>query len=256
MNPASQRPNEMILNGTFTRTKWRRLKSALACLTMITLLQGCSDPGAALSSPPNDAIVYVIKRGWHTEVGLAVEDIAGPLATVARPYPGARFMTFGFGERQFLTSRVTNIGTMIGALLPSQSALLMTVLKATPQQAFGSEAVVPLRISEDGQQRLVNAIWRELELSTSGDPVTLAAGPYPGSEFFAARHTYDGLYTCNTWTAETLRVSGLPIPAAGVLFAGQVMGPVRWIKAKQQAAASEASLSREVSPDDRRTLGE
>jgi hypothetical protein len=236
------------------RASWRMLGYVVACLTLIPLLQGCSEPRSAPPPSPNEAIVYVIQRDWHTEVGFAVEGITGPLAVVARPYPGARFLTFGFGERQFLTSRITDIGTMIGALLPSRSALLMTVLKVTPQQAFGSEAVVPLRISKVGQQQLVNAVWRELERSTSGDPVTLAEGPYPGSEFLAARHTYDGLYTCNTWTAETLRVSGLPVPATGVLFAGQVMGAVRWIEAKQRAAASKARLSDELSPNDRRTL--
>ncbi len=58
-------------------------------------------------------------------------------------------------------------------------------------------------------------------------------GPYPGSVFYAARGTYDAFDTCNTWTAEMLHAGGLPMPTAGVLFAGQAMGMARRIGAQQ-----------------------
>jgi hypothetical protein len=51
--------------------------------------------------------------------------------------------------------------------------------------------------------------------------------------FYAARDTYDALHTCNTWTAETLRAGGLPVPSAGVLFVGQVLGPARAVARRQ-----------------------
>jgi hypothetical protein len=64
----------------------------------------------------------------------------------------------------------------------------------------------------------------------------LADGHYPGSVFYAARDTYDGLFTCNTWAADTLRTGGLPMPAAGVLFAGQVMSAANRISARQASS--------------------
>ena len=82
-------------------------------------------------------MVYVIRREWHTDIGLPVEEIAGPLAILEKPFPGVRFLTFGFGERQFLVNHEKSFVAMLGALLPSQSALLMTALAATPEQAFG-----------------------------------------------------------------------------------------------------------------------
>ena len=124
---------------------------------------------------------------------------------------------------------------MLSALLPSQSALLMTALSATPERAFGHKNVVVLHVSRAGLDRIEAAIWREFERSAADEPILLADGPYPGSVFYAARDTYWGLYTCNTWTAETLREGGLPIPAAGVLFAGQVFGTATWISRQQQA---------------------
>jgi hypothetical protein len=125
---------------------------------------------------------------------------------------------------------------MLKALLPSRSAVLLTALKAGPAAAFGPHNVVALHVSPAGLAAIEDGIWREFELSGSGDPVRLAEGPYPGSDFYAAVDTYYGLFTCNTWTAETLHAGGLPIPVTGVLFSGQVMGPARWIGARQASS--------------------
>jgi uncharacterized protein (TIGR02117 family) len=191
----------------------------------------CSTPRPAAA--PAEAVVYLIGRGWHTDIGLPVEEIIGPLAIMEERFPGVRFLTFGFGERQFLVNRKTNIGTMLGALLPSQSALLMTALKASPEAAFGSSNVVVLYVSHTGLDRIEARIWGEFERSAGAAPGVLADGPYPGSEFYAARDTYDGFFTCNTWTADTLRAGGIAMPTMGVLFADQVMGMARWISAHQ-----------------------
>jgi uncharacterized protein (TIGR02117 family) len=184
-------------------------------------------------NPPNDAFIYVIERGWHTDIGLPVEEISGPLAVLERSFPGVRFLTFGFGERQFLVTRQASLRAMLVALLPSSSALLMTALGTTPEVAFGQRDVVVLRISRAGLEQMEARIWREIEQSPAGDPIRLADGPYPGSVFYAARDTYDGLYTCNTWTAAMMRSAGLPMTTTGVLFSGQVMGMARWIGAQQ-----------------------
>lgn len=207
---------------------------AAVCLALSLMIAACSVP--ASPPQPDEAVVYVIKRSWHTDVGLPVEEISGPLASLEGAFPGVRFLTFGFGERQFLVNRKRTFGAMLSALLPSRSALLMTALRTTPQTAFGQPNVVVLHLSHAGLERIEASVWRELELSPAGAPVLLAEGPYPGSVFYAARDTYDGLFTCNTWTAEALRAGGLAVPATGVLFAGQVMGMARWLSARHTAS--------------------
>lgn len=202
-----------------------------ACVALTLLAAGCAAP--AIVPPPGDAAIYVIQRDWHTDIGVPTEAIHGPLAQLEDRFPGVRFLTFGFGERQFVVERRQDFGSMLSALLPSPSAVLMTALKAPPQAAFGAANVVELHVSPAERDRIVTAIWSELELSAAGQPALLAEGPYLGSVYYAARQTYDGLFTCNTWTAETLRAGGLPVPADGVLFAGQVMGAARWIGARQ-----------------------
>ncbi|HEX4368290.1 MAG TPA: DUF2459 domain-containing protein [Rhodopila sp.] len=206
-----------------------RRRLAALCLALLTA--ACTTPAPV--EPPGAAIIYVIDRGWHTDVALPVEEIAGPLASLEAEFPGVRVLTFGFGERQFLVTRQKNLGAMLNALLPSRSALLMTALNTSPQAAFGASNVVTLHVSQAGLDRIEASIWREFERSAAGNPVLLANGPYPGSVFYAAHDTYDGFNTCNTWTADTLRTGGVSVPVAGVLFSGQVMGPVRWIEAHQ-----------------------
>jgi uncharacterized protein (TIGR02117 family) len=183
--------------------------------------------------PPGPAIVYVIDRGWHTDVGLPVNEMHGPLAWLDSGETGARFFTFGFGERQFLMSRQADLGEMLSALLPSESALLVTGLVATPQVAFGTEHVVVLHVSAEGAARIEAAIWHELETPAANTARLLANGPYGGSAFYAARGTYDAFNTCNTWTAAILHAGGLPVSTAGVLFSGQVMSMARAIAARQ-----------------------
>lgn len=212
------------------RSRWLKVLAVLVAAT-----SGCS----AVSMPrtEGETVVYVIQRDWHTDIALPVDNVTGPMTLLKGDFPGVRYLSFGFGERQFLVNRKTDFMTMLRALLPSQSALLMTALLGTPQQAFGDEQVVTLAVSRAGFDRILAAIWREFEHQPGGRVVRLGDGPYPGSVYYAGRDTYDASFTCNTWTAETLRAGGLPIASFGVLFAGQVMGMVRWVGTQQSAAA-------------------
>jgi hypothetical protein len=208
---------------------------ACARLLLGLLLGACtpSIPAIAPLAPADNVIVYVIERSWHSDIGLPVEEIGGPLAGLEQGFPGVQVLTFGFGERQFLLARQATFGGTLSAMLPSRSALLMTALATAPAAAFGAEHVVVLHISREGLARIEAAIWQELEKSATGEPVLLADGPYPGSVYYASRGTYDAFDTCNTWTADLLHAGGLPMPTAGVLFVGQVMGAARSISAQQ-----------------------
>lgn len=210
----------------------RVTRVALAWLAGAFLLCSCASPVGQVG-PPGNAVVYVIDRGWHTDIGLPGSEVAGPLAMLEQRFPGVRFLTFGFGERQFLLSRQPTVGGMLSALLPSRSALLMTALGASPDAAFGARHVVVLYVTGAGLAGIEAAVWQELEKSPNGAPLLLADGPYPGSVFYAARGTYDAFDTCNTWTAAMLHAGGLPVATSGVLFSGQVMGIARAIAARQ-----------------------
>jgi hypothetical protein len=187
---------------------------------------GCS----TVSTPPRApqaAISFVIDRGWHTDIGIGVEDMHGPLTTFEQTFPGVRYLVFGFGDRAYLLARHRMLLDTVGALFPGPGAILVTALRAPPADAFGAEHVVPLPLSRAQLDRLTGFIWDDLQKDPRGLPLMIADGPYPGSLFYASSATYDLAYTCNTWTADALHVAGLPISSDGVVFASQLMRRVR-----------------------------
>jgi uncharacterized protein (TIGR02117 family) len=200
-------------------------------------LAACTAPDPAVSASsavPRDAVIYVIGRGWHTDIGLPVSEIASPLKALAEPVPGVRYLTFGFGDRTYLLNRDVTVFSMLTALLPGRGALLVTALRATPAQAFGTAHVVTLHVTRTDRTRLEQRLWQEFRLLSSEAPVVVSDGPYPGSLFYAASAPYSGVYTCNTWTAAMIQTAGLPMPTGGLVFASQVMGMARWIATQQE----------------------
>jgi len=194
-------------------------------------LVGC----ASLPAPPQDAPVAsiaVVERGWHTDVCLRYEDAGAPVQALARGFDGARYLCFGFGERQFVMARRGGLLAMLSALLPSRAALLMTVLNAPPDAAFGQPSVVALQVGRSGLGGLQRYLRDSVQDTAGGEPVRLGEGPYPGSLFFAATGTYDAFFTCNTWTAGALQAAALPVDA-NTLFSGALMRQARELSRRQ-----------------------
>lgn len=208
---------------------------AWPCVAALALAACSTVPVQSLPGPAASSIT-VARRGWHTDVCVRSED-AGTLSEALAPeFEGARFLCFGFGERQFVLTRTHNPLTALRALFPSQSAVLMTVLRASPAAAFGRSSVTTLAVNRAGLDGLQSFLRQSIEHDASGVPLRLGEGPYPGSEFFAATGTYDAFYTCNAWTADALRSAGLPVGGA-VLFSGDLIYRVRHLPAAAQPPA-------------------
>jgi hypothetical protein len=105
--------------------------------------------------------------------------------------------------------------------------MLVVPLAVSPAAFAGAADTVPVPISRDGAKRLSQFLWDGLAKDRHGAPRDIGAGPYPQSVFYAATGTYDLSHTCNTWTAEALRIAGVPVTAAGVVLAGQLLDQLR-----------------------------
>ena len=101
--------------------------------------------------------------------------------------------------------------------------MLVIPLQTPPQAFFGSTNAFVVHVSREGIQRLSQFLWDYLAIDEGGPPRRIGTGPHPQSIFYASAGTYDLGHTCNTWTAEALRVTGLPVSATGVVFAAQVL---------------------------------
>lgn len=202
----------------------------------------------AVSAERAPAIIFVARRKWHIDVGFAVGDLSPELAPLARRFPGARYLFFGFGDKHYLLSKNRHAPTILGALLPGPALILVTALENSPQQAFGRSNV--LEVKATPAQALGAEAFIGRSLVELVEPY--ANGPYDESLYFSATGRYSALYTCNTWAADSLRAAGFRLRSRLVLFAGQLWRQVRKIavpEAPSLAASrstSRASLPLEV----------
>jgi uncharacterized protein (TIGR02117 family) len=172
---------------------------------------------------PSREAIYVISGGWHTEVGLPAEALGGSLRALKRDFPSARYLIFGWGARDYYMAQNFGIGDLLRAAVPGPAVMLVIPLEISPEAFFGASNVFLLHAPPDGTQRLSQFLWEYLVIEENGTPGRIGTSPYPQSVFYASTGTYNLGHTCNTWTAEALRAAGLPVNAAGVVFAGQVL---------------------------------
>jgi hypothetical protein len=185
---------------------------------------------------PDFATIYVLARDWHTDIGIPLEPAIGPFTIFRSIFPGAEFLTFGFGERDFVENDDNGFGDKFQALLPGPGILMVTALPSPPPEGFRADErdlteVIPIRVSQQGYDRLVDFIWQTLQHTPDNRPIKLKDGPFPGRAFYASAAGYWGGYTCNTWTADALDTAGLPIDGNGILFAHQIIDRARAIAA-------------------------
>ncbi|HEY5300760.1 MAG TPA: DUF2459 domain-containing protein [Acetobacteraceae bacterium] len=181
-----------------------------------------SPPACSLGEPATDA-VYVVSRGWHVEIGLATDDLAGPLTVFRDIFPKARALMFGYGKKTFFTARVDTLSEYVLGPFPGSAVIQVTGLAVLPPYAYPTSDVMVLRLPPDGARALSSYIWNDLGKDRAGGPRLVAPGNFPGSVFYAARSSYSLTHTCNTWAADALHAAGLPISGAGVTFSGQTV---------------------------------
>jgi len=195
---------------------------------MIIGLLGACSVAPSRPSPETVAsskIIYVVRRGWHVDVGFAAADLGESLAPLRAQFPGAQYFILGFGDRYYLLSRGKNSADELAALWPGSGLILVTGLTASPQNAFGTAHVVEVPVFPDQMAAAQTFVANAFALR--GDRLSAEApGPYAGSLFFSATLKYSAFYTCNTWAADALRSAGLPV-ASNIQFAGQLWGQVR-----------------------------
>ncbi len=111
--------------------------------------------------------------------------------------------------------------------------VVLTALRAPPDEAFGAGNVVGLAVTRAGLDGLRSYLRNAAQRNADGSPITLGAGPYEGGAYLSATAAYSLVYTCNTWTADALRHAGLPLAPVAV-FSDDIMMQVRRIAAEQR----------------------
>ncbi|MGH7014847.1 MAG: DUF2459 domain-containing protein [Stellaceae bacterium] len=214
-------------------TALRKFIVALIVVFSAQGLAGCATSPVEVVQPyagaaPKLQTIYVIAGGWHTEIGVPVDALSPPLAALPEISPDARYVVFGWGQRDYYMARNPGLGDLLAASVSGPSVVLVVPLQESPTAYFASGAsVFALPVSRPGLDRLAQFVWDSIAEDSQQRPLRLGDGPYPGSSFYASTGTYSLTDTCNTWTAEALRASGLPVSTSGVVFAHEVIDQVR-----------------------------
>jgi len=190
------------------------------------------------SAPASDTL-YVVRRGWHLDVGFDAQTLTADFDPVRGALPGARFVVFGFGDRRYLLAAHRHAPDLLAALWPGPGLILATGLVRPPEDAFGSPQVTRVAVS-----RATLLAAQEYVLQSFRDMRVVAQGPYDGSVFYASTARYSAAHTCNTWIAEVLEAAGLPLHSRGVVFAGPLWRTV----VKLGRLSREASCRRNIQP--------
>jgi hypothetical protein len=181
--------------------------------------------------PPS---VFLVRRGWHIDIGFFVPDLKPPLDRMAAEFPDARYVLFGFGDRRYLESSHHGPTTLLKALWPGEGVILSTGLRVAPEEAFGSSHVIRFQTMPAAYQATQLFVWNSFtpnQATLIGSGHAGVTGPYIGALYFAALARYSASHTCNTWAAETMQLSQPALHSKGVIFAGQL-----WRQARHQAA--------------------
>jgi uncharacterized protein (TIGR02117 family) len=203
--------------------------AALLALTACAGVSTRSSAPAVQSAPTLERVsVYVVKRGWHIDIGIARADALAPLQPVAAMFPQAQYLLFGFGERHYLLNG--GAANALGALWGGAGLVMLTSIAAQPlEQVFGADSVIRLAVTLQQMSALQAFIGHTFALR-AGAVVPVPAGPHAVvsySAFYESTARYSARHTCNTWAAEALQAAQLPVSSSGVEFSGQLWRQVR-----------------------------
>jgi hypothetical protein len=192
---------------------------------MVAAVCACTPPIARQCSvpPAGPDTVWVLSRGWHTEIGISADSITGGLTVFRGIYPGATVLLFGYGKRTFMTARADRFSEYVLGPFPGPAVIESVGLRTTPPLAYGTRGLVTLQLPPGGARRISAFIWHDLQRAVDGAPRLVGPGAFAGSQFYDAVSGYSLVHTCNTWVAEALRAGGLPISSEADVFSGQTM---------------------------------
>lgn len=199
-----------------------------AIWVIAVLLAGCSSPEpAACPAPlPIAEYVYVRSHGWHVDIGMSADSIAGPLTVFRDIFPGAPALMFGYGKRTFFTARAETFSEYLLGPLPGPAVIQVTGVGSTLADAYPPGDLLVMRLPPGGARKLSDFLWHDIALDKAGQPLLVGPAGFLGSQFYAAVTGYSLAHTCNTWAANALQAAGVPVQGDGVVFSGQVVARV------------------------------
>lgn len=210
------------------------LRAVRQLLVFAVLLTAACRSESVVTDPsqarPEDAQVpvYVLSNGWHSAIVLPRAALPEGTVPEADDFPGAAYLSFGWGDATYFPARdPTTAMALSAALRPSPAVLHLAGLASRPGEVFPADEVVELRTTPEGLAALVAFLDATFDRGGAERVQAREPGLYRFSLFYPATGQFHLFNTCNTWTAQGLRAGGWPVRASGTVTAEELMVQVR-----------------------------
>lgn len=146
----------------------------------------------------------------------------------AADFPGAAYLSLGWGDAAYFTTPDPTLAmTLSAALRPTPAVLLVTGLTAHPRDAYPRDEVIEFQVGAGGFAALVAYLDAAFDRGEAPRAWASRPGRHRFSLFYPATGEFHLFNTCNTWTAKALAAAGLPVQASGVMTAEDLMRQIR-----------------------------
>jgi uncharacterized protein (TIGR02117 family) len=167
--------------------------------------------------------VFVVHNSWHAAIVLSSADLGlGDLPELS-DFPGAKFIEFSWGDRDFFPDSNSGIwAAMRAAFWSGGSVLHLVGFSENIRQFYRQAEIFEFRLTAAAGRQLIRFISQAFARTNSNSRAQASPGLFPYSRFYPASEKFSILRTCNTWVAEALASAGLPISPRSVLTAGNL----------------------------------
>jgi uncharacterized protein (TIGR02117 family) len=215
--------------------RWRWLLWALSSLGILAgglTIAALTPRQWGVQSPSGNCqhTIYVIGDQMHTNLIVPIQtpsfdwgrvlkpERSGPDPT--RPSTNATpYLIFGWGDRIFYTETPSwdqvNWTNALRALVLQNSAALF--VKEVAELPNTHEQLKCVRLGDRDYQSLMQFLTDSFQRDDRGQLVPIKGTQLAQGKFYAATGKYSALRTCNSWTADGLRVANVNTPIWGGL---------------------------------------
>jgi uncharacterized protein (TIGR02117 family) len=188
------------------------------CYLAAGILGSIIPANASWTQPEQGVTIFVRTNGVHTWLllpksaeGIDWQTLANPAHIRDVRYGAGDYLAFGFGNRDFYLNTPNwsdlTLQTTLAAAFGRGPGLMHVEHVYRPQP---NEYQSPLTIRPDEYRRLAAGIQESFVLDGAGKPVPLIGRGYgPADVFYQAHGSYNMGRTCNEWTGQQLRTSGI-----------------------------------------------
>lgn len=206
------------------------MRVVIIILLSFVLHLGCS-PGedfiSERSKEDHPYTVYILNQGWHTGIIIKVSDVDESVFPEINNFRHGEYLDIGWGDEEYYRIPGVDLKLAARALFsPTSSALKIRTLNIPVETYYKTfRYCVSFDLSENEFKTLCKYISNTF-LKMKSEPVLLE-NRNNIIYFYKAEGDYHLFNTCNTWVADAISSSGIPIETSLVVSASDLFDSVK-----------------------------